>query len=447
MPHPPQRTSRPASLAKIITVSSAGSAIEWYDFFIYSTAAALIFNKLFFPTTAPLVGTLLAFSTFAVGFAARPLGGVIFGHFGDKIGRKHALVTALFLMGGSTTMIGLLPTFASIGVLAPIALVVLRIVQGIAVGGQWGGAVLIATESAPKDKRGLYGSFAQLGVPLGLIMSTLVFLGISSGMSDAALLAWGWRVPFLLSVALLGVAFYAHFTLEDTAEMDQVRSSGGQSRSPVLEALRTNLKTIALAAGAVVAVGAGFYLFVTYMLAYGTTVLGMPKSTMLNAVVWAAVLMVPALIGFAALSDRLGRRKVYLFGAVATGIWVFPAFMLVNTTQPALVTVGIVVALVLFSAMYGPQAAFFAELFTPRMRYSGASLGYQIGVMVGGAFTPIIATWLYAQFHTFVSVAIFLALTAVISCACVLMLSETYRRTVDADEPAVLEAVPEPVTV
>lgn len=441
MPHPPHRTARQTSLAKIIMVSSAGSAIEWYDFFIYSTAAALIFNKLFFPSSAPLAGTLLAFSTFAVGFAARPLGGVIFGHFGDKIGRKKALVTALFLMGASTTMIGLLPTFASAGVLAPIALVVLRIAQGIAVGGQWGGAVLIATENAPRNRRGLYGSFAQLGVPLGLVASTLVFLGISSSLSDEQLLAWGWRLPFLFSVALIGVALYAHFKLEDTEAMKQVKTEGSaQSRSPVLEALRTNAKTIALATGAATVLGAGFYLFVTYMLAYGTQILGMPKPVLLNAVVWAAVLMVPALIGFAALSDKVGRRKVYLFGAVATGIWVFPAFLLVNTKDPVLVTVGIAGALVLFSASYGPQAAFFAELFTARMRYSGASLGYQMGVMLGGAFTPIIAVGLYAEFGTYVAVAVFLALIALISCACVLVLSETYRSD-DIEESAVEPSV------
>lgn len=429
MDHPPQRKQRTASLAKIITVSSAGSAIEWYDFFIYSTAAALIFNKLFFPSADPLAGTLLAFSTFAIGFLARPLGGLIFGHFGDKIGRKKALVAALFLMGGSTTLIGVLPTFESVGVLAPIALVVLRIAQGIAVGGQWGGAVLIATENAPRNKRGLYGSFAQLGVPLGLVASTLVFLGVSSWLSEAALVAWGWRLPFLFSVALIGVALFAHFKLEDTPAIEQVKQSGSASGSPVFEALRTNPRTIALAAGAVIVLGAGFYLFITYMLAYGTEVLGIDKPTMLNSVVWAAVLMVPALIGFAALSDRYGRRKLYLFGAVATGVWVFPAFQLVNTGRPVLITVAIAGALVLFAAMYGPQAAFFSELFTARMRYSGASLGYQVGVMLGGAFTPIIATWLYAEFQTYLVVAIFLAVLAAISCSCVLVLSETYRRT------------------
>lgn len=440
MPTPPQQT-RPASLAKILTVSSAGSAIEWYDFFIYSTAAALIFNKLFFPTASPLAGTLLAFSTFAIGFAARPLGGVLFGHYGDKIGRKKALVTALFVMGGSTTLIGLLPTFDSIGVLAPIALVVLRIAQGIAVGGQWGGAVLIATENAPRDKRGLYGSFAQLGVPLGLVGSTLVFLGVSSGLTEAQLLSWGWRLPFLFSVALIGVAVFAHFKLEETSAMQQVKATGAASRSPVLDAIRTSPKTIALATGAAVVLGAGFYLFITYMLSYGTEVLGMPKPVLLNAVVWGAVLMVPALIGFAALSDRIGRRRVFLAGSAGTGIWVFPAFLLVNTQDPTLVAVAIAGALILFAAAYGPQAAFFAELFSARMRYSGASLGYQLGVMFGGAFTPIIATWLYAEFQTFWVVAGYLSVIAAISCASVLVLSETYRS--DAEEEA-MPLVPEP---
>ncbi|GAA0234285.1 MFS transporter [Saccharothrix mutabilis subsp. mutabilis] len=413
-------------LAKIIAVSSSGSAIEWYDFFIYGTAAALIFNKLFFPTADPLAGTLLAFSTFAVGFAARPLGGMVFGHLGDKVGRKAALVTALFLMGGSTTLIGLLPTYASIGVLAPIALVVLRLAQGVAVGGQWGGAVLIATENAPPHRRGLYGSFAQLGVPVGLVLSTLVFLGTSAWLTEAQFAAWGWRLPFLFSIALIMVALYAQFRLEETVAMREVKATGTAS-SPVLEVLRRHPGNIALAAGAVVVVGAGFYLFATYLLSYGTTVLGMPRSTMLNAVMWGAVAQVPALLAFAHLSDRIGRRPVYLFGAVTTGLWVFPAFLLVNTRSPGLVVLAVVVALVLFAAMYGPQAAFFSELFTARLRYSGASLGYQVGVMLGGAFTPIIATWLYSQYRTFVPVAVFLLVTALVSCACVVRLTAAGR--------------------
>jgi metabolite-proton symporter len=436
---------RPTSLPKIIMVSSAGSAIEWYDFFIYGTAAALIFNKLFFPEADALIGTLLAFSTFAVGFAARPLGGVVFGHLGDKVGRKPALVTALFLMGGSTTVIGLLPTYASIGVLAPVVLVLLRLVQGIAVGGQWGGAVLIATENAPANRRGLYGSFAQLGVPAGLLLSSVVFLLTTSRLSDEQFAAWGWRVPFLFSIALIMVALYAQFRLEDTTAMQHVHEQGAESRSPVLEVLRKHPKNIGLAAGAVVIVGAGFYLFVTYMLSYGTTVLGMPKSTMLTGVMAGAVLQIPALIGFAALSDRIGRRKVYLAGAIGMGLWVFPAFALVNTRQPGLVAVALVGGQLIFAVMYGPQAAFFSELFTARLRYSGASLGYQVGIMFGGALTPIVATWLYARYGSFLPVALLLALAAAISCACVLVLSETFRTNLDdTAKPPVVELEPAP---
>jgi MHS family shikimate/dehydroshikimate transporter-like MFS transporter len=427
------RSRQKTSLAKIIMVSSAGSAIEWYDFFIYGTAAALIFNKLFFPQAEALLGTLLAFSTFAVGFAARPLGGAIFGHFGDKVGRKPALVTALLLMGASTTLIGLLPTYNSIGMLAPIALVVLRVAQGIAVGGQWGGAVLIATENAPAHRRGLYGSFAQLGVPTGLVLSTVVFLTTTSRLSEAQFQAWGWRLPFLFSIVLIMIALYAQFRLEDTRPVEQEEAAKAESRSPVLEVLRRHPKNIGLAAGAVMIVGAGFYLFVTYMLAYGTTVVGLPRSTMLTGVLWGAVLQVPALLGFAALSDRIGRRKVYLCGAIGMGLWVFPAFALVNTGQAALVAVALIVAQILFAAMYGPQAAFFAELFTARLRYSGASLGYQLGVMLGGALAPIIATWLYARYDSYVPVALYLLVVAVVSCACVLALSET-QHLVELDD-------------
>ncbi|MFE5914933.1 MFS transporter [Streptomyces wedmorensis] len=412
-------------------VSSAGSAIEWFDFFSYGTAAALVFNELFFPASDPLVGTLLAFVTFAIGFVARPLGGIVFGHFGDRVGRKPALVTALFLMGGSTAVIGLLPTYDAIGVAAPLLLVVLRLLQGIAVGGQWGGAVLIATENAPRGRRGLYGSFAQLGVPAGLMLSSLVFLLTTSALDEEQFATWGWRVPFLCSIALIVVAIYAQFQLEETKDSRQVkeeREASGASRSPVVEVLRRHPRNVLLAAGAVVIVGAGFYLFVTYMLAYGTAVLGMPKSTLLNAVLVGAALQIPALMAFGALSDRIGRRKVYLAGALGMGLWAYPAFVLMNTERWPLVTLALVGGQLLFACMYGPQAAFFSELFTARVRYSGASLGYQLGVMLGGAFTPIIATWLYAKYGSFVPVAGFLAVAAAVSCVCVLVLSETYQQ-------------------
>ncbi|QKZ24701.1 MHS family MFS transporter [Streptomyces chartreusis] len=422
-------------------VSSAGSAIEWFDFFIYGTAAALVFNKLFFPASDPLVGTLLAFMTFAIGFVARPLGGIIFGHFGDRVGRKPALVAALFLMGGSTALIGLLPTYDAIGVAAPLLLVVLRLLQGIAVGGQWGGAVLIATENAPRGRRGLYGSFAQLGVPAGLMLSSLVFLVTTSTLDEKQFEAWGWRVPFLCSIALIVVAIFAQFNLEETEDSRQAKQeretsgASGASRSPVVEVLRKHARNVLLAAGAVVIVGAGFYLFVTYMLAYGTTVLDMPKSTLLNAVLVGAALQIPALMAFGALSDRIGRRKVYLAGALGMGLWAYPAFVLMNTERWPLVTLALVVGQLLFAAMYGPQAAFFSELFTAEVRYSGASLGYQLGVMLGGALTPIGATWLYAKYGSFVPVAGFLAVAAAVSCACVLVLSETYQQE---EEPVAL---------
>ncbi|MFF0203694.1 MFS transporter [Streptomyces sp. NPDC005017] len=440
MSQPPARSSgKSTSLSRIIMVSSAGSAIEWFDFFIYGTAAALVFNKLFFPASDPLVGTLLAFMTFAIGFVARPVGGIVFGHFGDRVGRKPALVSALFLMGGSTALIGLLPTYDAIGVAAPVLLVVLRLLQGIAVGGQWGGAVLIATENAPRGRRGLYGSFAQLGVPAGLMLSSLVFLVITSTLDDRQFTAWGWRVPFLCSIALIVVALFAQFKLEETEDSRQARQereatgAAEGSRSPVVEVLRRHPRNVLLAAGAVVVIGAGFYLFVTYMLSYGTTVLGMPKSTLLNAVLVGAALQVPALMGFGALSDRVGRRAVYLVGAAGMGLWAYPAFLLLNTERWPLVTLALVVGQLLFAAMYGPQAAFFSELFSARVRYSGASLGYQLGVMLGGAFTPIVATWLYAKYESFVPVAGFLVAAAAVSCLCVLVLSETYQDEDDDD--------------
>ncbi|GAA4684860.1 MFS transporter [Pseudonocardia yuanmonensis] len=419
------------SLRKILLVAGTGSAIDWYDFFIYGTAAALVFNKLFFPAGDPLVGTLLAFTTFAVGFAARPVGGAVFGHVGDKIGRKPALVTTLFLMGISTTLIGLLPTYDSIGVAAPIILVVLRLLQGIAVGGQWAGGALIATENAPPEKRGLYGSFAQIGVSAGLFLSTGVFLLAGALMSEAAFQSWGWRLPFLLSVVLVGIAFYAQFTLEETAPMRMVQGTGGPSRSPVLDVLIHNWRTVLLGTGSIVVIGTSFYLFGTYFLSYGTTVLGLPRALLLDGVLIGAALQFFAIPLCGALSDRIGRRTVYLIGAVALAVWVWPAFLLLGTGSPAAVIAAIAVGEVLVALVYGPQAALFAELFTARVRYSGASLGYQIGTLIGGALTPLIATALYARWDSFVPVAGWVVLTAVASFVSVVVMSETARTQLD----------------
>ncbi len=423
------------SLSRIVIASTAGSAIEWYDFFIYGTAAALVFNTLFFPSADPLTGTLLAFATFGVGFVARPVGGVIFGHLGDRFGRKKALVAGLFLMGAATTLIGLLPTYATIGAAAPVLLVVLRLLQGIAVGGQFGGAVLVGTENAARGRRGLYGSFAQLGVPLGLILSSAVFLVATSATTPEQFTAWGWRIPFLLSFTLIGVAMFAQLRLEETAAMQQAAQSAepAPTQSPVLEVLRKHPKNVLLGAGTLILLAVGFYIFATYVLSYGTTVLGMSRNAVLAGVIAGAVLQAVAIPLFAILSDRIGRKKVYLGGVVGLALWAFPAFLLINTKNVALAALGIVIAQVLVAALQGPLPAFMHELFPLQVRYSGVSLGYQLGSLIGGGFTPILATALYAEFGSFVPVALLVVVAAVLTGLSILVLTEN---RVDTDHPA-----------
>ena len=411
------------------TVSLIGSTIEWYDFFIYGTAAALVLNTAFFPNVSPVAGTLASFSTFAVGFIARPIGGILWGHFGDRIGRKKALVAALFLMGISTTLVGLLPTYATIGVAAPIMLFLLRIMQGLAVGGQWGGAVLIATENAPPNRRGFYGSFPQLGVPIGVIVSNSLFLGLREGLGEEAFREWGWRVPFLLSVLLIGVAFYAHRTLEDTPAFRQVRDAEEKvkGRSPVLQVLRSHPRTILLAAGSFVAVNGGFYIFIIYALSYGTKQLKLPESTMLIGIVGSSAVNLALIPLFALLSDRVGRRPVYLAGALGTIVAAFPVFWLIDTRSTFLIFLGLLIGGVANSAMYGPQAALFSELFTPEVRYSGASLGYQIGAVLGGGLAPLIAVALYEATGTSASTSWYLLGMGVVTAVSAYLLAETYR--------------------
>lgn len=437
------------AITKVALMACAGSSIEWYDFFIYGTAAALVFPQLFFPESSALAGTLLSFSTFAVGFFARPVGGVIFGHFGDKVGRKKALVAALLMMGVATTLIGLMPTFATIGVLAPIILVALRFVQGLAVGGQWGGAVLLATESAPRNRRGFYGSFAQIGVPVGVILANLLFLLMTSILSPEAFVAWGWRVPFIMSIVLIAIGLYIQLRLEDTPafrhleeyrrshqteeEREQARVADEARQSPIIEAFRDYWKQIFLAAGAFIAINANFYIFITFIIAYGTNpdILGLPQSTMLAAVLIASVFQIPALLFFAGFTDRVGRRGIYMLGAILLGVWSFVFWPLVNTEAFVLITLGLVVGQLFLSMMYGPQAAFYAEIFTTRVRYSGASLGYQIGSIFGGALAPIIATALLASFGTWLAIAVYMAAVCAITCVCVFLLTETYQNEMD----------------
>lgn len=402
------------SLFKVALTAGAGATVEWYDFFVYGTAAALVFPRIFFPADMPpLVAQIAAFSTFAVGFIARPFGGVIFGHFGDLFGRKKALLVALLAMGFATTAIGFLPTYAMAGFWSPLLLVLLRFVQGIAVGGQWGGAALMAIESAPRGKSGFYGSFVQIGVPMGVVLANLVFFGLIAAFPANSLENWGWRVPFILSIALVFIGIYIQTSLEESVEFKRVASAQDATslpaaKSPILQVLSRHPKKIVLAGGAFIASNTCFYAAITYAVAYGDSVLHLPRNVMLACVVAASLVMVPGLIFFGSLSDRLGRRNLFMAGCALTGLWSFAFFPLLETLSYGAVLVALTVELLCLSVMYGPQAALFAELFPVEMRYSGASLGYQLGAVIGGGFAPIIATALFAEYASTFPISVFL---------------------------------------
>src|SRR5882757_2541821 len=433
------------SVRKIAGLSLVGASVEWFDFFLYGTAAALVFPKIFFPNADPATGVLLSFATFGVGFVARPVGGVIWGHFGDKVGRKKAFLAALITMAVGSVLIGLMPTYAAIGVAAPILLTVLRFVQGLAVGGQWGGAVLLATEFAPKHKRGLYGSVAQIGVPVGVLLGTVAYFFLSLVMSPDAFLSYGWRIPFVASVLLVGVAMYAHSRLEETPAFTHLQqlaaereaASGVVSRSPVLEVLRTSWRRVLLAGGAFTVVNTTFYIYITFLQDYGVRVLHMSRSTVLLAIAIVAIVQIPALAGFAAISDRIGRRKMYLAGSIGTALWAFPLFWLVDTGTGWGMTLGLLGGQITLSMMYGPLAAFFSEMFSAKFRYSGASLGYQLGALLGGAISSLVAAWLFAEFHSNVPISLYIIAVSLIAIACVLALTETYQHDMDDAEESI----------
>ena len=424
------------NMRKVALTSLAGTSIEWYDFFLYGAAAALIFPKAFFPEATPAMALILSFGTFAAGFIARPVGGIIFGHFGDRIGRKKTLIIALLLMGISSTMIGLLPTYAMIGIAAPILLTVLRFAQGIAIGGQWGGAMLLVTESAPADKRGYYGAFAQAGAPVGVILANLALIITSSLVSEEFFLTWGWRIPFIASVILIGISMYIQLNLEDTKAFKELETSNREKqeaeatktiiRSPILEALRKYPKRIVLAAGAFLSVQVTFYILIAFLLAYGVASAEMSRDDMLTAILIAAALMVPMQFMFSAYSDRHGRRGIFMLGAGLTAVWAFIIFPLVDTGNFYLIVLAITGGLTFLAMMYGPQAAFFTELFSTEVRYSGASLGYQLGAIIGGAFAPMIAVTLWTEYGIF-WVSVYIAFASLIALLSVFMLTETYK--------------------
>lgn len=431
-----EQQGQSSSIRQVMLAAFIGTTIEWYDFVIYGTAAAIVFNQLFFPSFDPLVGTLAAFSTFAVGFIARPIGGIVFGHFGDKIGRKTMLVMSLLLMGGATFLVGLLPTYATIGVWAPILLVTFRFMQGIAVGGEWGGAVLLAVEYAPDNRRGLFGSLPQMGGSAGLLLATGVF-AIFAALPDEQFIAWGWRVPFLLSIILVAFGLFIRLRIMETPAFAEVKETGTEARFPILDVLRLHPKNVLLAGGALLSNYGAFYIITTFMLAYIPSQVGLSRSVVLNGVLIVAALDLIAVPIFAALSDRLGRRPVYAAGAAGTLLFAFPLFWLVNTGQTLLVYLGMGIAIVIHSAMFGPAAALCAELFGTKVRYSGASLGYQIAAVVGGGFTPLIATALLAWASGAAwPVALYLIAMTLITLTAIYLVNETVGSNIRESTPS-----------
>ena len=433
-----QNNQKKSNMRKVALTALAGTSIEWYDFFLYGAAAALIFPSAFFGEIPETTALILSLLTFAAGFIARPIGGIIFGHFGDRVGRKKTLIAALMLMGISSTLIGLLPTYAMIGVIAPILLTLLRFAQGLAIGGQWGGAMLLVTESAPSNQRGYYGAFAQAGAPIGVILANLALIITSALVSEEFFNTWGWRIPFLASAVLILISMYIQLNLEDTkafkalATNSNNKSNEQVQRSPVLEAIRRYPKRIMLAAGAFLSVQVTFYILIAFMLAYGVASANMERDDMLTAVLIGCAIMVPLQFMFSAYSDRNGRKGIFMLGAILSGLWAFAIFPLVDTGNFWLIVLALTFGLIFLAMMYGPQAAFFTELFSTEVRYSGATLGYQFGAIVGGAFAPTIAVKLWSDFDIF-WVSVYIAFASMLTLISVMLLTETYKSNLDEE--------------
>lgn len=422
--------SVPASKSWVAAATVIGTTIEWYDFFIYGTAAALIFNKLFFPSFDTTAGTLAAFGTFAIGLFARPFGALAFGHFGDRVGRKSMLMLSLFLMGVPTVLIGLVPTYDQIGIWAAVALVILRILQGIALGGEWGGAVLMAVEHAPKGRRSLFGSLPQAGVPLGLLLSTGAFTLVSL-LPEQDLLSWGWRIPFLASFVLIAVGVLVRSKVTESPAFNEVKRNGLTVALPAAQVFGRHWKSLALAVGSKLAEVTLFYIVTIFVLSYATSKLGMPRPSVLNAIMLASVVAFITIPLFGWIGDRIGQRTIYAAGGFLLAVFAIPFFMLVETRETVFLTCGIVLALgIFYPMMYGPQPGLLSAQFPPEVRYSGISLGVQIAGAIGGGLAPIIATGLLARYGTTSSIGYYIMALGILAALCASLM-----RPVAQDEP------------
>jgi metabolite-proton symporter len=402
-------------LRRAVIAATIGTAIEWYDFFLYSTVTGLVFAKLFFPHSDPWVGTLEAFAIYAVGFIARPVGAAIFGHYGDRIGRKSTLIATLMLMGLATFAVALVPTYASIGVWGAVILTVLRFIQGVGVGGEWGGSVLMSMEWARGDKsRGFIASWPQFGVPCGLFLANLAVLAFSQ-MSGEQFLAWGWRIPFALSLVLVGVGLYIRLGILETPVFTKLLAERKVDRTPMLTVIRQHPKEILLSALARMAEQAPFYVFTAFVFSYGIGTLHVSRNFLLTAVLAASMLSFISIPLFGHLSDRIGRKNMYMIGAVTTGVFGFIYFAMLNTGSETVIFLAVILSLIPHDMLYGPQAALIAESFTGRLRYSGSSLGYQLASIIAGGPAPLIATWLFGTYQSSYAIAIYIAVCAVIT--------------------------------
>lgn len=406
---------RQTPLLRVVLASLIGTTIEWYDFFIYGTAAALIFNRLFFPTYDPLTGTLLAFATYAVGFLARPVGGVVFGHFGDRIGRKKLLMLSLVLMGAATTAIGFLPTYASIGAFAPVALVGLRLIQGFAVGGEWGGAVLLIAEHSPRDRRGFWTSWPQFGVPAGNLLAAAALALMNATLAEGEFLRWGWRIPFIASAVLVIVGWWIRQSVGDSPLFRRI-AAGRRHSFPLVKVLRDHWRSIAIGVGVKTGSTAAFYAITAFAITWLAEVHGQPRSLALGALLAGSAVQGLSIPLFGALSDRVGRRRIFISIGLVYALYMFAFFPLLSSGQRPWIYLGIIGGLALDGALYGPQASFLAELYPTSLRYSGASLSYQVGGSIGG-LTPIVAIALFQQFGSSIPISIYVAAMLVVVAA------------------------------